>query len=214
MSEAIETAAPAEAQAAGLPQPERLRRALQRQYARLALFPQRPFHLHTGAALAAVLGYDAEALGRLPRQAVASFSGAAHLFALGGPAPGERVLDVGSGSGVDALLAARAVGPQGRVVGIDLTAEMVGLARDAARQAKLSNLEFREGQAEALPLADASIDVVLSNNVLNHLVIDKPRALAELRRVLRPGGRLLLGDVVLERPVPDSGRAALDLWTT
>jgi arsenite methyltransferase len=91
---------------------------------------------------------------------------------------------------------------------------MVSTARDAARAAKLRNAEFREGEAEELPLPDESVDVVLSNNVLNHLVLDKPRALAEQWRVLRPGGMLLLGDVVLERPVPGSGRAELNLWTT
>jgi arsenite methyltransferase len=199
---------------ASLPQPERLRRALQRQYARLALFPQRPFHLHTGAALAAMLGYPTELLAMLPKQALDSFSGAAYPFALAQPERGQRVLDVGCGSGVDVLLAAGFSGPQGQVVGIDVTAEMVGTASDAARAAKLRNVELHEGEAEAVPLPDASVDLVVSNNVLNHLVLDKPRALSEMWRVLRPGGTLLLGDVILERPVPDSGRAELNLWTT
>src|SRR4051812_35604993 len=110
-----------------LPDPERLRRALQRQYARLALFPQRPFHLRTGAPLAELLGYPTAELSDVTDAALAAFSGAAYPFALGGIAAGDRVLDVGCGSGLDALLAARMVGPGGAVAGIDLTAEMVGV---------------------------------------------------------------------------------------
>ena len=209
---AVPTAAGASG--ARLPDAARLRRALRRQYARLALFPERPFHLHTGGLLAALLGYPGADLEQVPEAGLAAFSGAAYPFALGGISDGDRVLDVGCGSGLDALLAARVVGPGGSVAGIDLAAEMVGVAGDAARRSGRRNATFREGLAEELPFEDGAFDVVLSNNVLNHLVPDKPRALREMQRVLRPLGRLLLGDVVLERPVPDSGRAELDLWTT
>jgi arsenite methyltransferase len=127
-------------------------------------------------------------------------------------AAGERVVDVGSGAGIDSLIAARMVGPLGHVIGVDMTPAMLAKARLAALQAGLHNLDFRAGTAEALPICDGWADVVISNGVLN-LMPDKHAGLAEMARVLKPGGRIQIGDILVQHPVPESARQQIDLWT-
>jgi SAM-dependent methyltransferase len=191
---------------------DRLRIAIQAEYAAVATDPRRGFHFHTGARLAAILGYPQDRIEALPASVVDSMAGTGDPFALGPIVTGERVVDCGSGSGADALIAARLVGPTGAVIGVDMTPEMVAKARAGAAEAGLSNVEFREGVLEHLPVEAGWADVVISNGVLN-LVPDKAAALAEMRRVLRPGGRLQLADIVLERAVSDAARQDVALWT-
>ena len=194
--------------------PRALRRGLQKTYAKIALFPERDHHINTGAPLAERLGYTAEELVGVPHVALASFCGAARPFELGGVRAGETVLDVGCGSGTDLVIAARQAGPAGKAIGVDFTEEMAKTAEEAARVAKLRTVEIRRGEATALPVDDASVDVVIANGVINQLCPDKLAALAEAYRVLRPGGRLLLGDMAVGIPMPTEVRATVDLWTT
>ena len=178
----------------------------------MAEHPDQGFHFHTGARLAAILGYPEEWIAALPPSAVESMAGTGNPFALGELRPGEGVVDCGSGAGADSLIAARLVGPSGRVIGVDVTLEMLAKARRSAVLAGLRNVEFREGVLEALPAPDGWADVVISNGVLN-LVPDKTAALAEIFRVLRPGGRIQLADIVLDRPVPGDSESDVSLWT-
>jgi arsenite methyltransferase len=191
---------------------ESLRAAIRAEYAAVAAYPDQGFHFHTGARLAAILGYPEEWIAALPPRAVESMAGTGNPFALGELQPGERVVDCGSGAGADSLMTARVVGPRGRVIGVDMTPEMVAKARRNAEIAGVHNVEFREGVLEALPVSDDWADVVISNGVLN-LVPDKAVALAEFFRVLRPGGRIQLADIVLDRPVPDGSKSDVSLWT-
>jgi len=148
----------------------------------------------------------------VPESAVESFAGVANPWTMGRLAPGERVLDLGSGAGTDSLVAAQMVGPDGRVTGIDMTAAMLAKARAAAGEMGVTNVEFVEGEAERLPFADASFDVVVSNGVID-LVPDKDAVFAELSRVLVPGGRMQIADVTIQSPVSEEGRRKIDLWT-
>jgi len=189
-----------------------LRASIRAEYAAVATEPDRGFHFHTGYRLAAILGYPREWIESLPPGAALSMAGTGNPFAMGDIQPGERVVDCGSGAGADALIAARLVGPSGRVIGIDMTPEMLAKARANANAATLTNVEFREGVLEALPVETGWADVVLSNGVLN-LVPDKAAALADMFRVLRPGGRLQVADIVLERPVSATSKQDVSLWT-
>ena len=191
---------------------EALRASIRAEYAAVASEPDRGFHFHTGDRLAAILGYPQEWIESLPRGAAVSMAGTGNPFALGDIRPGQRVVDCGSGAGADALIAARLVGPTGRVIGVDMTPEMLATARVSADEAGLTNVEFREGLLEALPVETDWADVVISNGVLN-LVPDKAVALAEMHRVLRPGGRLLAADIVLERAVSATSKHDVSLWT-
>ena len=191
---------------------EALRASIRAEYAAVASEPDRGFHFHTGYRLAAILGYPQEWIESLPRGAVVSMAGTGNPFALGDIRPGERVVDCGSGAGTDALIAARLVAPTGRVIGVDMTPEMLATARVNADEAGISNVEFREGLLEALPVETGWADVVISNGVLN-LVPDKAAALAEMHRVLRPGGRLQVADIVLERSVSATSKQDVSLWT-
>ena len=188
-----------------------LKREICRTYAAVSQEPEREFVFPTGRAWAEDLEYPAE-LANVPEAAVESFAGVANPFSLGRLRRGERVADLGSGAGTDALVAAQMVGPEGSVVGIDMTPEMLAKARDAAAELGVANVTFVEGEIESLPLADASIDVVVSNGVVD-LVPDKDAVFAEIRRVLVPGGRIQLADVTIQRPVSEEGRRNIDLWT-
>ena len=191
---------------------DELRRAIQDEYAVVAQDPEHGFHFHAGRPLAAMLGYDTAWLEGIPQPAIASFAGTGNPFSLGALQPGERVVDVGSGGGLDSLIAARMVGPKGHVVGVDMTPAMLNKARASAAMAGLHNVEFREGFGEALPVADGWADVVISNGVLN-LLPDKDAGLREMARVLKPGGRLQIGDILVQKPVPQDAKEDIALWT-
>jgi arsenite methyltransferase len=189
-----------------------LRQAIQAEYAEVALHPTKGFHFHTGRPLARILGYADAWLVGIPEASIESFAGTGNPFSLGALQPGEHVVDVGSGAGIDSLIAAKMVGPDGHVVGVDMTPEMLGKARRNAVVAGLSNVEFREGFGEALPVPDGWADVVISNGVLN-LFPDKSAGLHEMARVLKPGGRLQIGDIIVQKAVPESAKRKIDLWT-
>lgn len=191
--------------------PHALRDEVRHKYREVALQPDAEHHFHTGRRLAAHLGYPQEWTAELPDRTVESFAGIANPFALRQLEPGERVVDVGSGAGFDSFIAARQVGDDGQVVGVDMTDEMLEEARANAREAGVDNVEFLRGEIEDLPLPDASVDVVISNCVIN-LSTDKPRVLEEAHRVLRPGGRFAVADVVVRGPVPEPLRRSMELW--
>lgn len=186
--------------------------AVQEKYAEVASDPDRGFHFHTGRPLAAMLGYPAAWVNAVPEAAVRRFAGVGNPFSFGPLPAGATVLDVGCGAGFDAQHAARQVGPSGRVIGVDMTPAMLEAGRAAAAEAGLAQLEFREGRAESLPLADGSVDVVISNGAIN-LCPDKDAVYREIRRVLKPGGRLQIADVMVQLPVPDEAKEDIALWT-
>ena len=191
---------------------EELRDEIRKEYTNVALDPNKGYHFHTGRRLADTLGYDPALYADLPESNIASFAGTGNPFSVGPIFPGETVVDVGAGAGFDSLIATRLVGQAGRVIGIDMTPEMLKKARDGAAQMEATNVEFREGLAESLPLPDNFADVVISNGVLN-LTLDKVETLREWFRVLKPGGRLQVGDILVERPVPASALDDISLWT-
>jgi len=190
---------------------ERLDAAVLDTYSRVALDPGGEFHFNRGPAYAVRLGYDAGELAGLPGEATERFAGVGNPLAIGPLAGGEVVVDVGCGAGLDLLLAARRVGPSGRAIGVDGCEAMRAVCRGAAEAVGLRNVEVREGDIHALPVATASADVVISNGVLN-LAHDKPRAFAELARVLGPGGRLQIADIVVAEALSESIRGNFELW--
>jgi arsenite methyltransferase len=192
--------------------PDALRAQVQAKYREVATDPGRPYHFHTGRRLAELLGYDGQVVEALPDRAVESFAGVGNPFSLQPLAAGERVVDVGSGAGFDSFVAATQVGPEGRVVGVDMTPEMLEKSTGTAAQLGMSQVEFRQGLAERLPVEDGWADVVVSNGVVN-LCADKRAVFQELWRVLRPGGRLQLADIANGRPVPVEALRDIDLWT-
>jgi arsenite methyltransferase len=192
--------------------PEALREQVRDKYRDVALRPDAAHHFHTGRPAAARLGYEAEVVDRLPDRAVESFAGVGNPFSLRRLEPGERVVDVGSGAGFDSFIAASQVGRSGFVVGVDMTPEMLRKSRETAAMLGLSNVEFRQGLAERLPVEDGWADVVISNGVIN-LCADKRAAFQEIHRVLRPGGVLQFADIANGRPVPPEALRDIDLWT-
>ena len=189
-----------------------LRQAIRDEYDVVAREPERGFHFHTGRPLARLLHYDEQWLEGIPDLTIASFAGTGNPFRMGTLHPGSHIVDIGSGAGLDSLIAAHMVGPDGFVVGVDMTPAMLDRARKSADVCELRNVEFREGFAEALPVPNDWADVVISNGVLN-LMPDKAAAFSEMLRVLRPGGRLQIGDIVVQKPVPESAKRKIDLWT-
>ena len=189
-----------------------LRASIREEYSVVANNPERGFHFHTGRKLAGILGYRDEWLDMLPPGAIESMAGTGNPFSLGELKPGEHVVDCGSGSGTDSLIAAHMVGPDGHVIGVDMTPEMLAKAGRNALESGMTNVEFREGYLESLPVEDEWADVIISNGVLN-LVPDKDAALLEMFRVLRPGGRLQIADIALQKPVPEDARSDITLWT-
>jgi SAM-dependent methyltransferase len=192
--------------------PDALRDQVRDKYREVAVAPGADYHFHTGRELASRLGYDDGTVSTLPDRAVESFAGVGNPFSLRPLAPGEHVVDVGSGAGFDSFIAAGQVGPGGQVTGVDMTPEMLAKARQTAAALSLGHVEFREGLAEALPVEDGWADVVISNGVIN-LCADKRAVFAEIRRVLRPGGRLQFADIANGRPVPIEAMRDIDLWT-
>lgn len=189
-----------------------LRQAIQEEYDIVAREPESGFHFHIGRPLAHLLHYDDAWLEGIPESTIASFAGTGNPFSIAALRPGEHVVDVGSGAGLDCLVAATMVGPAGSVIGVDMTPAMLERARQSAHARELAQVEFREGFAESLPVSDEWADVVISNGVLN-LAPDKAAALSEMRRVLKPGGRLQIGDILVQKPVPESAKRNIDLWT-
>jgi SAM-dependent methyltransferase len=190
---------------------ELLKSEIKKTYASVSTQPEKDFIFPTGRPWAEDLGYPDE-LANVPETAVRSFAGVANPFSLGRLEPGARVLDLGSGAGTDSLVAAQMVGSEGGVTGIDMTPEMLATARAAAEEMGATNVEFVESEAERLPFADGSFDVVISNGVID-LIPDKDAVFSELFRVLTPGGRLQIADVTIQNPVSEEGRRNIDLWT-
>lgn len=191
---------------------DQLRQAVQDEYAEVATCPLKGYHFHTGRPLARLLGYDPAITEALPDPVIESFAGVGHPFAWGRLSPGETVVDLGCGAGFDALLAAQQVGPAGRVIGVDMTHAMLDKARANAALIGASNAEFRKGYLEDLPIEDGSVDVIISNGVIN-LCPDKEAVWQEVCRVLRPGGRVQIADIIVQMAVPEAAKENIDLWT-
>ena len=189
-----------------------LRKAIQDEYKEVAEDPGKGFHFHTGRSLTKIVGYKDEWLEGVSESAIEPFAGTGNPFAMGELARGEKVVDIGSGGGIDSLVAARMVGAKGEVVGIDMTPAMLEKARAAAAESGIDNVEFREAYMEEIPVPDGWADVVISNGVLN-LTPDKQKTLGEMFRVLRPGGRLQIGDILVSREVSNEAKQKIDLWT-
>lgn len=191
----------------------KLRAEIQSIYARVATEPSGAFHFHRGPAYAAgMLGYDANALAALPADTTAAFAGVANPHLVAPILPGSTLVDIGCGGGMDLLLAAQAVGPRGRAIGVDMTEAMAERARVGARATGLDNVEVRIGDALALPVESETVDFVISNGVLN-LTPDKRQAFGEVFRILKPGGQFLYGDIIVTNELSESIRRNIDLWT-
>ena len=186
-------------------------KAVEEMYTDVASRPGAVFHFPTGHAACLFVGYPPEQLASLPVEATESFAGVGYPFAADVIRPGDTVLDIGSGSGTDTLIAATLTGPSGVVYGLDMTRAMREKLQRIVAATKIEHVRVIEGNAEQIPLPDASIDVVTSNGVLN-LVPDKPAAFGEIARVLKPGGRLQIADIALRVPVSDRSRADPRLW--
>jgi len=189
-----------------------LRRAIAEKYRDVAINPELGFHFHTGRPLAIMLGYPSAVIDRLPEANVASFAGTGNPFLFGDLREGERVVDVGCGAGLDTLIAAQQVGQSGQVISVDMTAEMRDKTERGARIMGQSNVEVREGFAEALPVADDFADVIISNGVVN-LCPDKRAVFGEMLRVLKPGGRIQIGDILVHKEVPQDSKDDIALWS-
>jgi arsenite methyltransferase len=189
-----------------------LRDEIQKTYTEVSTDQGKDFVFPTGRGWAEDLGYPQPELSNVPDATVESFAGVANPFSLGRVEPGAVVLDLGCGAGTDLLVAAQMTGPGGRAIGVDMTPAMLDRARTSAEEMGLANVELHEALIEALPLPDESVDVVLSNGVID-LVVDKEAVFAEIDRVLRPGGRLQVADVVIHTEVSEDARQRIDLWT-
>ncbi len=190
-----------------------LRSEIRTMYGRVAADPDGEFHFHRGPEYAAsTLGYDRHELMLLPSIVTASFAGVGNPHAIAPIEPVAVVLDIGCGAGTDLLLAARRIGANGRAIGIDMTSDMRERAMAGAQSSGLRNVDIRDGDAKNLPAEDSTVDVVISNGVLN-LVPDKTRAVRELARVLKRGGRVQIADIIIGEVLPDSALRDIDLWT-
>jgi len=189
-----------------------LREQIQEKYTEVALTPESGFHFHTGRSLARMLGYDVEEIERLPAPTVDSFAGTGNPFSMGGLRPGETVLDLGCGTGTDSLIAAQQVGPSGGVISVDMTDAMLEKAAASVAEMGLLNVDLRKGLAEQLPVEAESVDVVISNGVIN-LCPDKEAVMGEIYRVLKPGGRIQIADIVVHKEVSQDAKDDIDLWS-
>lgn len=190
-----------------------LRRAVERMYTEVVNDPKKGYHFHTGPDYAVErLGYRREELAGLPDGVTAPFAGVGNPLSLGRPRPGETVVDIGAGGGMDTFLAATAVGPRGMIIAVDMTAAMLERGRENVALTGLVQIDYREGLAESLPVDDATADVVISNGVIN-LSTDKDAVFREAFRVLRRGGRLQIADIVVHKDIPPAGREDIAIWT-
>jgi SAM-dependent methyltransferase len=191
---------------------DEIKAGIRQRFAKVALAPQEKQPFPIGLASAKRLGYAADEIAALPASVTESFAGVGNPFALGQLRAGETVLDLGSGAGMDSILAACRVAPSGKVIGVDITEEMVEKAKRNAEITAVTNVEFRRAEADALPVGDATVDVVISNGVFN-LCLDKPRVIAELFRVLKPGGRVQMADILLDDDVTPEEVARKGTWS-
>ena len=191
---------------------DELRDSVKSEYANVAKDPEKGYHFHTGRDAADRLNYDPKLYAEVPEGSIASFAGTGNPFLGGSLNPGETVIDAGSGAGFDSLIAATMVGPQGQVIGIDMTPEMLEKARAGAAEMGSDPATFEKGLIENLPIPDGTADVLISNGVLN-LTLDKVDTLKEWLRVLKPGGRLQIGDILVGREIPQSALDDISLWT-
>ena len=179
---------------------DQLREAIQDEYKEVANHPDKGFHFHTGRKLAQILGYQDSWLEGVPEATLDSFAGTGNPFSMGELQPGERIVDIACGAGVDSFIAAKMVGPTGYVVGVDMTKQMIAKARRSLQESGVQNLEFCHGFAEDLPVTDGWADVVISNGSFE-LMPDKAAVLVEINRILKPGGRVQFGDILVDRPL-------------
>lgn len=192
--------------------PEVIRASVRQRFGKLARSPGSEMAFPVGPGSAKSLGYSSDQIDGLPLSITESFAGVGNPFSLGAPQAGETVLDLGCGAGLDSILAARLVGPSGKVIGVDLTPEMIEKAAGNARAIEAANVEFRLGDLECLPVPDGTVDVAISNGVFN-LCPDKPRVLTEVYRVLRAGGRLFMADILLEDHVTPEKVQLMGSWS-
>lgn len=190
---------------------QRIEASIREKYVKVAVSPAGLFRYPTGRAGLEALHYDPQLIQNLPESVAAAYCGVGNPFTLGPIHPGEAILDIGCGAGVDSIVAAKLAGPSGLVKGIDLVPEMLARARENARLAGVTNVTFQESAAEQLPFPDASFDVAISNGVFN-LVVDKVKALKEVMRVLKPGGRFMIADQVLAGELPKETKARVENW--
>lgn len=189
-----------------------LREAIRGEYEVVAKEPGKGFHFHTGRPLSKILLYKEEWLEGIPEASIECFAGTGNPFSMGEPRPGEMVVDIGSGAGIDSFIAGKMVGPEGRVMGIDMTPAMLEKASSIGSETGFENVTFHEGLAEDLPVDDGWADVVISNGVLN-LAPSKTEVLREMARVLKPGGHIQIGDILVEKEVPEEAKERIELWT-
>ena len=193
-------------------EPETLRAEIKKEYSHVATNPEAEFHFHTGRRLAGILECDEELMNSVPESGLESFAGTGNPFSIGRLNNGENVVDVGSGAGFDSLLAAQMVGPDGNVIGVEMTEQMRNKSIGAAEEMGLTNTEFVDGLAERLPVEEGWADVIISNGVIN-LCMDKLGVFRQLHRALKSGGRLQIADIIVQKVVPDSAKQKIDLWT-
>ena len=191
---------------------QELRQAISKEYEAVPQTPNKGFHFHTGKRLTGIVEYDPEWLESIPEYVIESFAGTGNPFSLGTIVAGESVVDLGCGAGIDTFIAAKKVGPTGQVIGVDMTETMLNKARKAQEEIGCSQVQFEYGVIEDLPIAENWADVIISNGVFN-LAPNKEQVLREIYRVLKPGGRLQIADILVQKKVPESAKRKIDLWT-